>query len=69
MGLFSGRQAMLQHSWTRVLTLQGWGSDCLGDGGGGGRLGMADSDFSLKIDFNFLMLCVGARPLSLVRLN
>ena len=45
------------------------GSDNRGDGGGGGRLAMEVSVFSLNIDLSFFMLCVGARPLSFVRLK
>ena len=45
--------------WTGV-------SDSRGEAGGWGR---ACSVFSLNIDFSFLMLCVGANPLSLVKLK
>ena len=54
---------------TSILTLRDCGSDSFGEGGGGGRFWFTGSSFSLNIDFNFLMLCVGARPLSLVKLS
>ena len=53
------------------------GSLDLGEGGAGStalvggeeEVGGESIDFSLNIDFSFLILCVGARPVSVVKLK
>ena len=59
----------LHGTWGQLTLAGTGGSDSPGEGGGGGSAEVAGSVFSLKMDFSFLMLWVGARPLSLVKLK
>lgn len=68
-GVVSGQRAVSCVGRLTFITSFRWTSEG-GAGRGGGHCWLAFSpSFSLKIDLSFLMLWVGARPVSLARLQ